>query len=681
MAIHWQIKFHSLRADTQYTVNIYDSSFSGTPIQLKGGSQPFFTQEDENEDQFTQIRTQSGYLRIIDDGLDADGNAWDWKTLLPSTDTDRPVTLTNSGGTTLWQGFMQAQNFGGTLYGNPQEREFPIQCALTILEGTDINYQQTAIQNFAYLLNYILNSIPTITIDTIVVQGNTDAQQWLLKKIDWQNFIQEVEDGELAARYNLFQCLEDICRFWGWTARTFRRTLYLTCTDDASETGFLTMNRTQLTTMAGGAAAGTTGGAFTTIALSGDIFASVSNDDFRQRGPNKATVTANCNEANLKMMDAGSESLIKKMEDCGWGSSTLQPTDKYVRYTNDLPNLSFTDNTVVGAGRSGYGSFNIIEIKDSISDPNGMEMPVIRIKKTYNGDSVNAYASLETVYEHGLGYGYIALKGKVYRQGVEFKDYDEESTRLGHDIGRKTMYLRLGIGADRAHAIWYNGNTWSSSLASFMVNIGNADDVFRFKYGTSSLILVRNSITPPTGTTGRIFLDFLGSNDLDDIDGQKSFDITDFALTYSLESNRAVSLPDSLTRSNRKSSRKYISTNGNNVREEFNADCIYASDNNMNYGFGILMNADGTNLGKLTYNGGSTPEYAEQHLANRVSSYWATAKRRISTEVRYNATVQSFSMSSLTPQMMVTLDGTRLYPISFTHDWRDDVMKLTLLQM
>ena len=47
---------------------------------------------------------------------------------------------------------MQAQDFGSVLYGNPQEREFPIQCVLTVTQGTDINYQQTQIQNFAYLL-------------------------------------------------------------------------------------------------------------------------------------------------------------------------------------------------------------------------------------------------------------------------------------------------------------------------------------------------------------------------------------------------------------------------------------------------------------------------------------------------------------------------------------------------
>lgn len=150
MAIHWQIPFKSLRSGTDYTVNVYQSGYSGNAIVLKGGAEPFSTQEDDSDDMFTPIRTHSGYLRIVDDGFAANGTtAFDWLSFLPSTDTDRPVTLTDGSGNIVWQGFMQAQNFGGTLYGNPQVREFPVQCPLTILEGYDINSQNKEIRNFA----------------------------------------------------------------------------------------------------------------------------------------------------------------------------------------------------------------------------------------------------------------------------------------------------------------------------------------------------------------------------------------------------------------------------------------------------------------------------------------------------------------------------------------------------
>ena len=179
MAKNYSITFVSLRAGTTYVVHI--GGGTGAEVPLIGGAQPFTTQEDDNEDVFTPIRTQSGYLRVVDNGLDANGNAWNWKDLIPATDTSRPVTLT-AGGTVVWQGFMQAQDFGSVLYGNPQEREFPIQCVLTITQGTDINYQQTGIQNFAYLLKKVVDSIPYAQrITDFYIQGGSDAQAWLMK--------------------------------------------------------------------------------------------------------------------------------------------------------------------------------------------------------------------------------------------------------------------------------------------------------------------------------------------------------------------------------------------------------------------------------------------------------------------------------------------------------------------
>ena len=186
MAVRWQIPFKSLRSGETYTVNIHDANYTGTPVTLKGGADPFSTQEDDDDDLFTPIRTQSGYIRIVDDGFAADGSTpYNWKDLLPLTDTDRPVTLTVEGSNTpVWQGFMQAQNFGGVLYGNPQEREYPVQCALAVTECNDIDVTNHELRNFAYLLNEIISGIPVISITQIVVQGGSDARQWLLKLVD-----------------------------------------------------------------------------------------------------------------------------------------------------------------------------------------------------------------------------------------------------------------------------------------------------------------------------------------------------------------------------------------------------------------------------------------------------------------------------------------------------------------
>ena len=70
MAIHWKIPFMSLRTGTVYTVNIFDDAYSGAGVTLKGAAEPFVTEENDDDDIFMPVRTQSGYLRIVDDGKD-----------------------------------------------------------------------------------------------------------------------------------------------------------------------------------------------------------------------------------------------------------------------------------------------------------------------------------------------------------------------------------------------------------------------------------------------------------------------------------------------------------------------------------------------------------------------------------------------------------------------------------
>ena len=662
--IHWQIPFKSLRADTNYVVNIWQNGYTGSAVVLKGGAQPFTTQEDDNEDMFTPIRTQTGYIRIVDDGYAADGvTVFNWKDLLPNTDTDRPVTLT-ANGTVVWQGFMQAQNFGGTLYGGKQEREFPVHCPLTILEGTDINYQQKEIQNFAYLLQQITNCIATQgngagEIQNVIIQGNTDARTWLLKRIDWQNFADEDGDGNLIARFNLYQCLEDLCRFWGWTARTYRKNLYLTRADDTAEPYWLSLTMANLSTLASGSSAGTTNGPFVQLNLTGDIFASTDQDDFRQRGPNRATVKADANKADEEFLMFAPDKFIKTMIDGGW-QSRISDDGMYVRYTVDKTTCSLP--LMTGEATSGNASFNVANIQESLTD-DGNQVPVIRIKKTA---ASSAYASLETVYQHSFK-GYIMLRGDIYRKAHKFES-QTDSSRLA-PYGNKTMIMRLGIGPSRSDSStkWWNGQQWTTTQSTFTVAIGGTDGILWIK--TTNFYNASFAVT----AAGKIFIDFLGSTDLEDVDGQKSFEIANFSLTITQSGNGRL-LEDEWV-----STKQYKSNNQNNVRMDWNADCIYATDNNMVNGFGVLLNADNSHMENAPYNG--TNKRPEQQLADRVTTFWASAKRKLEVELRSDLTINYTLLRDVSPQNKCTLDSTTCYPIAVGHEWCDDITRLTLLQI
>lgn len=675
MAIHWQVKFRSLRANTLYTVNIYDDNHTDTPVQLTGAAQPFETQEDDDEDMFVPIRTQSGYLRIVDDGKDAKGNAWDWKEMIPATDTSRPVTLT-ANGSVVWQGFMQAQNFGSTLYGNPQEREFPVQCVLSVLGGSDINYTQTAIQNFAYLLKQIVDAIPSVCRPKeFYIQGGANAQEWLLKRIDWQNFVSEDADG-LTARYTMSQCLEDMCRFWGWTARTKGTTMYLTCADDAAQTTWLKLTYQelgQLATYTSGTIPGDPSYTFETASLSGDIFASTNNYEYVQRGVKKATVSADGNSAEDEIIKAFPSSVENIMAHNG--SYHEQYGTVGITYTNDLD--SFNVSYLSGSCQSASASFNIASILDSDSANNATVVDVIRIKQSYASGS--SFALLSTKYHHNFpGSGSVrfgrrptglTLNGIAYVKGQKLEDYDRSG------IGNKTMYIRLGIGTDITHAKWFNGlDSWTSTANAFKVTLGNQTKEISTKYDSGHGTTSKKVIPLPTTDIlhGCVFVEFLGSDDMpQEGSNPRAFDIADFSLEYVTSSEGRTILGDAT----KDSSATYKSSNGSNMSDEWGTDCIYASQNNLARGYGLVMNPDYSYLETLVFAGSATAKHPEQHLADRVTNFWQTSRRRLEVELRRDL------IADITPRHKVTIDGMTGYPIAISHEWRDDVTQVTILQL
>lgn len=678
MAIHWTIPFASLRDGTIYSVNIYDASYSGSPVQLKGGAQPFVTQEDDDEDFFADIRTQSGSIRIIDDGT------FDWKALVPTTDTDRPVTLTHvvNGSTVLdWQGFMQAQNFGSTLFGNPQEREFPVQCALTVLEGSDIDTSWVEIVNFAFVIRECLNEIDRLSggtisnhtvqtngvvhISSIYVQGGADVKTWLLKRVDFQNYISLIGD-HASANYNLFQILQDICRFWGWTARTYRNMLFLTRADDTVSPSFAVFTRSQLDSFIAGTDSSTSVN-FNSVTLNGNEFASTNNEDYRQRGHNKAIVKADGNGADHSNMIELDEKVIEMMEDQGWSSESYQDDDYVVNYTNDL--LQFTRPTVYGLCRSGYGAFALGRLT-AILDGDYDTMSMIRIKKSYNASdtAINPCVRLTTIYHHLYADGYFILHGTTYRRTKKL----EEVANPLIDPGRYHTWMRLGVGNTIGTAKWFNGTTWETgSGVYFRCTIGNTGDIL---WAVNASGHFYKKEIPAPNAEGMLIVEFLGSDDLDPIDGERSFELVNFSIEYYRNPYNIVA-PGVAEKIDLPSEMEYSSQNGSNVRDEWSADCIYASDNDMAFGYGVLINPDGTFMHKTTY--GSTEQFPEQNLADRVTAYWTTARRKVYLELCDNIS----QVQSINPYRKVTFDDMTFYPFAIGYDWRDDVKKVTMLEL
>ena len=246
------------------------------------------------------------------------------------------------------------------------------------------------------------------------------------------------------------------------------------------------------------------------------------------------------------------------------------------------------------------------------------------------------------------------------------------------------MFCRIGIGRTRETAMWWNNTAWQSSQIHCRVGIGNQQnfidkkDEFPFWYPKDSAWWAEN-ILPVTACTGKLFIDFLGTDDPDlpAIDGEKSFELCDLKITFQrnagVKKEKYPSEQWRITDKDRPTSFSYISNNQNSVRNEWNADCIYATENACKFCYGEIFDPSGALITSVPYAGGQ--ERPEQHLADRVTTYWRTSKRRIATELRANV------VPDITPRHKVVLDGTTAYPISISRQWRDDVLQLTVLEL
>ena len=679
MAKNYSITFKSLRAGTVY--QLYIGGGSGTAVALKGGAQPFTTQEDDSDDQFTPIRTQSGYIRIIDDGYAADGvTAFNWKDLIPQTNTSRPVTLT-AGGTVVWQGFMQSQNFSGELYGNPQEREFPVHCVLSALNGVDVPVTLPSgmqmILNFATMLSYIFGRVPVLSGNilsngNITFQAYSRAQTILGAKFDWSNFLTTDEDGNAAAQYTLYQVLEDFCRFWGYTVRTYQRDIIFTCADDTTEnTAIRFASESALANISGTYESSM----YSTIAIP-HSFVSADNDDTVILGPGKAEVKADCN-SQKEVVEFAPNEVEKTMENGGY--TWVSGGEDLVGYFTTPYISSFNCPALSGTGR-----FCRRQIYSTTEQTDGTDVDLICITGV-EGSTV--ISRLQTGSPRTYGGGTLRMKGQFF-QGAKALEYGQPDS----------MVMRLGIGMTRESASWFyiTGELYGAIQSGWKTAAQNGGTIPSFRahispdigvgfVGYSSLVYDLwwyrwfSAIPVAANLYGYLFIEFYGCHDGDP--GHTTFEIGNFSIEFTREISYIPTSWDASTgrgrtlADKRRSTIRYSAVNNNGNLDKWNADCIFATDNNAEYGYGLLMTSSGGYFGQMYY--GSVQKYPEQHLCDRVSAYYATAKRMVTGSMDSNASV----IGTISPRNKATLDGSTFHPIAIGRNWRDDESIITLIQL
>ena len=669
--IHWQIKFRSLRANELYTVSIYDDRYQGDPVQLTPGASPFETEEEKDDFFFTPVRTQSGYLTIVDDGYDNDGNAFDWTDLIPAHAKDRKVVLTDSSNVIRWMGYIQPQTFSGKLFNPSQERSFPLICCLGVLASEEIPSTDLGVHTFAYVLDVILDKAG-VDFGYLNFQGY-DPLNWLQKKVDWMNFLDKEDDGSYVAKYDCLTLLEEICKFWGWTCRAFEDDLWFVCPDDDLETDYVGIEKSDLYDYleAGQVPPQYQEGTWGSVNTNDDIYASTDNIVEEQMGIRKATIKADINKQQIiteipydKIVDMYRNDVVQ----------TTQVDDNYnfrLHGGDTLPDIYNFDDLYMECldrytGLPGTGTYHWLGsayflIVDSY-------LGNIAYKHNYNWTTnleiTNSLvgSSIESEYlfmmrsksPHNYDHGVIAISGDVGNGG--------------------TLTCRLKVGNK-----WWNGSAWTTTKSTFDMAVG--DETAPTSASAGKIICNRqlngiyndydgHGVPVSSGIGGIITFEIVGFEENGtSVPNTGSVNIKSLKIEFVREKSNDYYNDD-------RSENTYTALTNKNFSDEVSIDTIFASDDLNAFGLGIIMNYDGTYCDHVayTYSDGQSQSRPEEHLLSRIINRGKYLKLMERIQVCSN-------LATITPYKKCSTPNMTGYPFAINRYWKDDITEAYIAQI
>lgn len=652
MAVHWQVKFKSLRADELYTVSIYDDSYTGNPIQLKGGAQPFETSEDISDDWFLPVRTQSGYLRFIDDGKDASGNTLNstdtWLYMIPEDAKSRKVVLTDHNGNVKWQGYLQPQTFSGQIYEDVQEREFPIVCSLSVLGGIEPTLSDGLI-TFAGLLVSVLSETG-INYDRVYFQG-TDPIYWLGKKIDWSNFAEFDDEHHRIAKYTCFEILQEICKFWGWTCRTYGSNLYFVSPEEQFDVDFIYMTLQDLDGIDIGYYPQYYTEQWDANDTDTEIYASVDNRLEILRGIKKATVRCDFNKRE-EIISVPFDEISEEFRAIGVDYTMHGDVYHFYKavngseygildYENDNVSIEcYWDQSIIA------GRFIAFEDYDGVlADKHNYDFNyVLNCLGSINYYINQACIKMVSKCAHSFNDGALTINADL----------------LGAIDGASIIaYIQVG---DKC----WNGSAWvdSSYLPTFTITIkSNKFEDNRVLDGPYDAYTGYG--IPVSGLGGLVDFRIVSA-----FDGQGGYVLNFTSLTIGFVKERTKALNSD------RSQNIYTETTGAVFSDERTIDLIFATNNLNSYGLGFVMDDDGAYTYDVPYSYIQRTDYErpEEHLLSRLISRGYSTKAKELLNVRHD-------LISLSPTSYCESGQMSAYPIAISHKWRDDLLNVVLVQL
>lgn len=694
----WIIPF-ATRSGQQMQIEI-DGAPGNQNITLDGGPSPIVISEDDEKYAFHPVRLQSGEIKIVID------STVDWRSMLPTSATDRPVVLRRTSGTyseVLWIGYIQPDAYDMEMMSPMQEISLPVFCRLSALEGQDISGQHGHIGNFAELLQDIL----TNTGYTDYYFTGIDIVEWLSKKVNYSLFYEFDDDNKVyRPKKDKLEILQEMCTFFGWSLRSQSERLYFLSDDAAyANTGLSYIDSQELYDIALGNTVTPTIVSYDSLNISTVQFA---DDDYELNlvsGKKKVTVESDINPID-SLMNISSDMLEKYGKEYPIyyqyfraPTSLEQKKDLHVFTTQRTvsPQITYDMGEVLLTANNGQGSsapyyvapYGFDAYKGNLSTKHNINMDWqlewIPDGKTIHGYS-NPYFSITSKNHLSVFNGILSISANVAMKYIGLNDDEDEYVAEDY-VPRGNILVSVKVG----DKYWNGLNSWVDSPVNFNIPIGSEnsepDEDGNIK-GKGEILSNRTitigsdnyvvkdkpeytgyGIPVNTAIAGVVTISFhkLDITPTQKFLGKNYVNISNIEIKFQNNVNQEVFNDTDVN--------KYIVENSDAFTDEEDIETMFASDKNNKYGIGLIMNADGTYCSELSYDDGDgvVQKHPEQVLAERVATFYSKAKRQIQMSI--------FRSQQLLPStQLIEHDGTQYIQLSQEIDYQEEAITLNIIE-
>lgn len=221
----WEIPFVSFNG-VDCRIDIYAEGWVGGVTELSTdnpsapgvpSANPFYYEEDKNQDVLTPIRSSTGYIGLaeyVSGGLND---------LIPQNMFDRYVEV-YYGYALVWVGYIQQKEFSSQFGGNPLVREFPVISPLGLIDEVYFpEYDPPAPITFKELMKVVSTQL-NVSYSNVIMPNSGPGLDAMMSSLtvcpfnDEHTFAKYNEESVVAPKPLRF-FLEGLCNLYGWSLR------------------------------------------------------------------------------------------------------------------------------------------------------------------------------------------------------------------------------------------------------------------------------------------------------------------------------------------------------------------------------------------------------------------------------------------------------------------------------